>query len=437
MHFGAVCAFRLGPEASMPDLEALRAALAAALPGAPRLRQRLARRGWTRRPVWTPARDLRIEEHVRAAPAGADLRAVADDVLSRRLPRTRPLWAVWLVPAAPDERCFSLVIQVHHAVTDGIGAVRILETLLGTRAGAPPAPATSRARTARASRPRARGSWRPLLRLLRGFLRGGPATPLNGSVPPRRFHRWLTSDAAALDATAERLGAARNDVVLAAGASALRAALARTGAPPATVRAFCPVSLRRGARDGDTPGNQISLWLVDLPLRIPDRDALVAAIAAATGRHKRGADAAGGVGVARLAEALGAWVSWLGMAIAAQRRAYQVVITHLPGPARPLHLLGARLEALVPFAPLFPGQRLAIAVVRHDGRLHWGVCDGWPDAAPGERIAAGLRAFLDALPERTLPIPRRRGATVPAPAHAALQPLPAPAGTGSRRRLPG
>ena len=92
----------------------------------------------------------------------------------------------------------------------------------------------------------------------------------------------------------------------------------------------------------------------------------------------------------RLSELLGVWVSRVGMAIAARRRAFSVLVTNIPGPERPLHLLGGRLETLVPFAPLVPGQRVAVAAVSYADSLQCGISDGWTSRRSGEALAEAL-----------------------------------------------
>ncbi len=56
--------------------------------------------------------------------------------------------------------------------------------------------------------------------------------------------------------------------------------------------------------------------------------------------------------------------------------------------------IGARLERLAALAPLFPGRRASVAVVRYDGRLFWSVTDDWDGPARGARLAADLEREL-------------------------------------------
>jgi hypothetical protein len=61
--------------------------------------------------------------------------------------------------------------------------------------------------------------------------------------------------------------------------------------------------------------------------------------------------------------------------------AYNMVITNVPGPPRPLYLLGAQLREIYPLVPLFLGQGAGIALFSYDGRICWGFNSDW-DAFP-------------------------------------------------------
>jgi diacylglycerol O-acyltransferase len=75
---------------------------------------------------------------------------------------------------------------------------------------------------------------------------------------------------------------------------------------------------------------------------------------------------------------------------AAARRAYNLVVTNVPGPPLPLYLLGARLRESYPMVPLFANQGLGIALFSYDGGLYWGINSDW-DALPN------LHDYVDAL----------------------------------------
>jgi hypothetical protein len=396
MHIALRADFRCPPGQDAPTIDELRGVIAERIREEPRLRRRLRRR-WLRRAVWEEPGEIAIERHVTwAAPPGelrADRRALLDECLGAPLDPSIPPWEIRLLPAGADPRVFTLAVKVHHVLIDGMAGVALLERLLG----AAPAPTPQRARPATPRRRRPL-SLRAMLRFVRSQFAGEPRTPLHGDVGPRRHHE-LEQDAEAFDAAAARLGGTRNDLILATVSGAIGRWLSRrsAGAAPASLRAFCPVSLRAPG-DGTGFGNQIAPWLVPLPIVEPDLAVRVAQVRATTRAMKRSGAQRGGDGMARVIEWLGPWVAKLGMTIAARRRAWGIVVTNVRGP-RSVDLLGARLTRLVAFAPLFPGQRVSIAVVGCEGRLFWGVCEGWRAPELGADFAGELGAELDALAE--------------------------------------
>ena len=58
-------------------------------------------------------------------------------------------------------------------------------------------------------------------------------------------------------------------------------------------------------------------------------------------------------------------------------RAYNLIITNVPGPPMPLYLLGARLKAIFPMVPLMQNQNLGIALFSYAGGMHWGFNADW------------------------------------------------------------
>jgi hypothetical protein len=80
-----------------------------------------------------------------------------------------------------------------------------------------------------------------------------------------------------------------------------------------------------------------------------------------------------------------------------RRRAFNLVVTNVPGPQVPLYLLGRRLRALYPVVPITGRQALGIAVMSYDGRLGFGLLADY-DALPDvDVLASDLRAAIEAL----------------------------------------
>lgn len=401
MHVGLLATFRAASADRIPSIEQIRASIEAAVRSEPRLMGRLRRGRFGAATCLVPTASFCIADHVRVArfapsDAGTELERKVDALLARPLDLGRPLWEIWVLSGRPSADCFTLVCKFHHALLDGSSGVALIERVL---CGVAPREAPDGSRRAhRPSRRRAGivATLRAGGRLLRTMYRRGPATELNGRVRAERHHRAIQCDLERLDAGAAKLGGTRNDALLAAVAGALRSTLAEV---PHSIRAFCPVSVRaRGDRD---LGNRVSLWILDLPVHEPDLEPRIRQVRASTMRAKRSGDAAGGQLLERLTAVLGVWTARVGMALAAWRRVYQIVVTNVSGPARELSLLGTRLVSLVPFAPLFPGQRVAVAAIAYAGRLHVGVSDGFGSAEIGDRLASRIARELDDVASRS------------------------------------
>ncbi|MFV2039347.1 MAG: wax ester/triacylglycerol synthase domain-containing protein [Acidimicrobiales bacterium] len=98
-------------------------------------------------PRWEPDADFDINNHLRWAPELATPRTMRDvlDIAAAKasepFPTDRPLWEVTAVPALPDGQ-FALVQKFHHAITDGINAVRMQLELFDFEAHPAPVDAT-------------------------------------------------------------------------------------------------------------------------------------------------------------------------------------------------------------------------------------------------------------------------------------------------------
>ena len=82
-------------------------------------------------------------------------------------------------------------------------------------------------------------------------------------------------------------------------------------------------------------------------------------------------------------------------------RAFNLVVSNIPGPQQPFYLDGSRCEGVYPVVPLNPGnQGLTVGIICYDGRLCFGLLAD-RDLDPPLAVAAdALRAELDALATR-------------------------------------
>ena len=123
-------------------IEAVRQRIDARLHLVPRFRQLLhvPRRGLGG-PLWVDADTFDLRDHVQVLPLPApgdeaQLLLATEQLRSRRLDRSRPLWEMWFLPGLPDGRV-GLFVRMHHAIADGIAGVATLGAFLDAVPDAP------------------------------------------------------------------------------------------------------------------------------------------------------------------------------------------------------------------------------------------------------------------------------------------------------------
>ncbi|MCG8590448.1 MAG: wax ester/triacylglycerol synthase family O-acyltransferase [Proteobacteria bacterium] len=386
----------------------------------PRFRQKLQAMPATGHPVWVDDPHFNLLYHVRhtALPLPGDerqLKRLVGRIVSQKLDRTKPMWELWFVEGLVGGR-FAVVSKVHHCLIDGISGVDLLAAFMGTDAEQRPEPVDHRwmprpapgrlrllsdavTRTVSLPARMASGAARSLRRPRRafeeaahtasGFAQGlasslSPAaeTPFNVPVGPHRRFDWTRFDLGVVREVKGRLGCTLNDVVLACVTGAVRAFLeGRAGdLGELDFRVFVPVSTRSSAERGKL-GNRVSMLVVPLPVGEPDPRRRAGRIRDETAQQKESGQTEGAV----LLEAVSDWTSTAlltGMSrLASTRRAYNLVVTNVPGPDRPVYLNGARLLASYPLVPLFENQALGIALFSYADGLYWGFNADW-DAVP-------------------------------------------------------
>ncbi|WP_214405929.1 WS/DGAT/MGAT family O-acyltransferase [Pseudonocardia lacus] len=423
MHVGAVMTF--APPADGPfDPDAFTALIGERLPLVPGYRRKLREvPGGLGLPVWVDDPCFDLAYHVRrsALPAPgtpAQLRELVGRLLARRLDRSRPLWEVYLVEGLADGG-FAVVTKTHHAMVDGLASMDIGTALLDPtpqpRPTEPddwrPAPEPSGLELAASAageallRPRmvldragraavdVRETVDRVSRAMQGVVSAGrtavttrPVPSLTATTGEQRRYGMERTSLPEHRAVRRRHGGTVNDVVLAVVAGGLRTWLTGRSEPPApgtVVRALVPVSVRARTRGGNPTGNSISACLIDLPVGEPDPVARLAAVRARMQEQKRGGHAVGASALVGLVGFAPPLVHSLGARLASQfsSRFYNVLVTNVPGPPRPLYALGARMRDLYPVVPLAGGQAVAIGVTTYDGAVHYGLTAD-RDAAP-------------------------------------------------------
>ena len=117
-----------------PDRERLRARVESSARLVPRLRQRVTEPpARLSVPRWETDEDFDVSWHLRRTTADTDeaVLELAGIEAMTGFDGARPLWVYTLVEGLPDGRA-AMIMKLHHALTDGVGAVRLAPTLFDT-----------------------------------------------------------------------------------------------------------------------------------------------------------------------------------------------------------------------------------------------------------------------------------------------------------------
>jgi WS/DGAT/MGAT family acyltransferase len=408
MHIGAVMIFE-GPP---PPHEDLRAHIESRLHLVPRYRQKLVcPRFQMGRPLWIDDPRFNLDYHVRhtalPSPGGVEqLRLLTGRIFSQRLDRSKPLWELWLVQGLERNR-FALINKTHHALVDGVSGVDITTVLLDTSPtptavgaerwtpsvepsdaqlgaegvkglAALPARAARRAVGA-ARRPRETAS--EVLEAAEGlgaiawsFANPPPRTPLNVAIGPHRRVLWTRFPLVDLKEIKNRLGGTVNDVFLATVSGALARWLRRRGirTEGLELRGIVPVSIRADEQKGAL-GNRIAAMLAPLPVYATDPRDRLRIVSQAMKGLKESKQAVGAETLTRLQDFAPPTILAQASRLNFSPRAYNLLVTNVPGPQFPLYLIGRELQELAPVPFLAPERALAVAIVSYNGNVDVGL----------------------------------------------------------------
>ena len=385
---------------------------------------------------WRGEPNLDLDYHVRhsALPHPGRVRellALVSRLHGTLLDRSRPLWEAHLIEGLVDGR-FALYTKIHHALLDGVAAMRLLETslsddpddrdmpppwaprprppgagdghdehslparLLGAAVGAADGAATAgRALT---------GASRAAVRSITGAVRDeairlpyqAPRSILNVPISgARRFaaDKWefdrIRRVGKALDGTI-------NDVVMAMCAGALRRYLEGLDAlPDQPLVSMVPVSLRSGL-DGEEGGNAVGIVLCNLATHLADPEARF--------RLVQDSMRAGKLSLEGLSAEATLLISALNFAPLGlgplfrfehlRQPPFNIVISNVPGPRQPLYYNGARMTGTYPVSIPYDGQALNITVSSYADTIGFGLTGCRRSVPSLQRMLDGLEESL-------------------------------------------
>lgn len=396
------------------DIKRIRQHVAGKLAYIPRYRQRLAWTPGNRHPVWVDDDHFDFDYHVRHTSLprpGSDelLKRLAGRIDSQPLDRAKPLWELWVVEGLSDKR-FAIIAKIHHSMVDGMSGVDLSTILLNvvptseiepaTEWRARPIPSPSQLAVAEAARNtrvaidtltnlrsltrRSRDvafnlagrGFAALSSLRSGWLRPATRTPLNPDLGPNRRFDWTETSLAEIKEIRSTLGGSVNDVVLAISAGAIRRFLTKHRSfdlREVEFRAMNPVSTRKADQRGSL-GNQVAMWLVNLPLADPDPESRLAKIKVETSKLKATNQALGASTLVELSR--GTPLTIISLAnrfVGPMMRPFNITVTNVPGPQFPMYLLEAPMIANYPIVPLWSQHGLGLALFSYNGKIAWGV----------------------------------------------------------------
>ena len=369
--------------------------------------------------VWQPDEQFDIEHHVRhsALPKPGRVRELLElcsRLHSTRLAWERPLWEAHVIEGLRDGRV-AMYTKTHHALVDGVSAMRLLASVLSTDPDErnmpapwamrprPPRPegdadraaeegasladmSAATLRTALAIASEAAGMPGALVRTLNRSVRNetsalslyAPRTILNQNITgSRRF--------AAQDWPIERLrgvgkatGTTINDVVLAMVSGAMRTYLLELDAlPDTTLVSMVPVGLnaKQSHHASSDGGNAVGSVMVQLGTHLSDPAQRLGAIHRSMADGKEGLSAMTPTQILAMS-ALGQAPAILGPALRMSgivRPPYNLIVSNVPGPRTTHYWNGARLTGTYPLSIPINGMALNITCTSYDGKMCFGL----------------------------------------------------------------
>ena len=412
MHVGGLQLFHFPPDADENWLQDLYSTITHCDPGqiAPIFRRRAHRSAtslgaWS----WQDDPDVDLEHHLRhsALPRPGRVRellALVSRLHGTLLDRHRPLWEAHLIEGLEGNR-FAVYSKIHHAVMDGVSALRLLAHSLSTDPDTRdmPMPFAVPLHRGSSSPKEGQSGLAALLDIPVSALRTtyevaalgpiagraalkaffdqnshlpalGPRTILNQPITGARRFAAQSWPIDRVRAVASASGTTINDVLLAMSSGALRAYLSELEAlPDEPLVAMTPVSLRQAGMD--VGGNAVGALLCNLATDQADPAARLETVHESMEAGKatlRGLTPT----QATLASAVAMSPMLLGQVPGLRRVAspgYNVVISNIPGPKETLYWNGAELEGVYPMSIPTDGQALNITVTSYNGNLEFGL----------------------------------------------------------------
>lgn len=408
------------------------------------------------RPYWVKDPDFDLDYHLRRigvpSPGGdLELAAVAGDIASRPLDRSRPLWEMWVVEGLAGGKV-AIFAKMHHSTIDGISGANLMVYLFDLEpvpASPPEIPEDSgpervpgelelfgRGALETLARPVEMARLLPgtVIRLGETVLRAGrrrgkglaapftaPRTSFNAAITPHRTIAFTEIPLEDVKKVKEAFGVKVNDVVSAVVSGALRRYLqAGNELPEKSLIAAVPVSVHdvTAGHEGTT---KVSLMFSSLMTDEDDPVERLQAIGRSNAEAKELYKMVGADTLMKWAEHAAPNTFTLAARLYSGLRlserhpvVHNLILSNVPGPPIPLYVAGARLMGLYPLGPIMDGAGLNVTVLSNEDRIGvgfiackelvphiWDLAEAVPDALHELVTAADkLAAPIETKPQK-------------------------------------
>ena len=389
--------------------------------------------------AWVEDEDFDIEYHVRhsALPKPGRVRELLElcsRLHSTRLAIERPLWEWHLIEGLRDGRV-AMYCKLHHALVDGISAMRLLQNILSTDADRTDMPAPwenrpSRAREAHEPSEKhdlaelpmhamrsalgigaeAAGFPGALIKTLNRSLRNetsalalyAPRTILNQPITAARRFAAQDWPLERLRAIGKATGTTLNDVVLAMCSGAMRTYLLELDAlPDTTLISMVPIGLKAKEAQiaSSSGGNAVGAVMVKLGTDLPDAADRLQAVHGSMVSGKRALAEMTPVQILAMS-ALGQAPAILGPMLKMSglvKPPYNLIISNVPGPRTKQYFNGMRLEGTYPLSIPIDGMALNITCNSYADQMAFGLTGCRRTVPHLQRLLIHLDSELDAL----------------------------------------
>jgi len=373
--------------------------------------------------AWTVDDEVELDYHVRrsALPSPGkirDLLELTGRLHGSLLDRHRPLWETHLIEGLEDGR-FAVYTKVHHALIDGVSALRLMQRALTTDPTdtvmrvpwSLPARRGKRVESSASLRATVGSAVESVVGLAPSTLKvakaalieqqltlpfRAPKTMFNVKIGGARRVAAQSWPLKRIKNVKEAAGTTVNDVVLAMCAGALRAYLEEEHALPDTpLVAMVPVNLRSES-DVDAGGNMVGTILCNLATHLDDPAARLDVISGSMRDNKKvfaqlpkpeqlalSAVLTGGI-------ALGLLPGFVSTA----PPPFNIVISNVPGAREPMYWNGARLDGNYPLSIALDGQAVNITLANNGDNLDFGLVGCRRSVPHMQRLLVHLESSL-------------------------------------------